>query len=344
MLNPDIRARISDEAAAVHEAALIVDLHCDLLLTTGFLGWDWGRRHAHNPLPGAALFGHCDIPRMREGNLGCLALGVVSFPFLGPWRAQHVRAIFDRLEGVLAKHPEDLALTPTADEIEQARALGRIACFAGLEGAHGLMGRLDALPGYKDRGLGYVGLAHFTRNEACRPMVGWGSGWGKRAEEGLTDYGRELVDELNRLQVLVDVAHANRAALLEACARTRAPLICSHTSCTKLQRSPRGLDDEQLRAVADTGGVIGVIFVQPFIGGGAEAAARHLQHIREVAGLQACALGTDWEGFSLYPDDLDSAEKLPLLTQALLDIGWSAEDIHAMYGGNFLRVLREVRG
>ncbi|MCB9760393.1 MAG: membrane dipeptidase [Alphaproteobacteria bacterium] len=336
---------ISEEARAIHGRALIVDLHCDLLLTSGLLGWDWGRAHRPNPLPGAALFGHCDIPRLQQGNLGCLALGLVSNPFAGPWRARHVEALFDRLDDKLGRHADAIELATTPQAIRSARARGKIACFAGLEGAHGLMGRVDDLERYKARGLGYVGLVHFTRNEACRPMVGWGAGSGRRRDEGLTDYGRDLVAELNRLGVLVDVAHANRAGLLEACARSTAPVICSHTACTRVQPSPRGLDDAQLKAIADTGGVIGVIFVTPFIGrGGARRVVEHLDHLKRVVGVDHCALGTDWEGFAVYPSDLDSAEKLPNLTQALLDAGWTPEEILKVYGENFLRVLGGVAG
>ena len=333
---------VSEEARAIHAAALIVDLHCDVLLTTAFLGWNWARRHAPNPLPGAALMGHVDLPRLREGNVGCLALGVVTNPLTARWRGpQHIENMLDRMHGKLAEHPGELELASTSQAILGARGRDRIACFAGLEGVHGLVGSLDRLEHYRDRGMRYVGLAHFTENEACKPMVGLG----QDTTTGLTGYGRDLVDELNRLGMVVDTAHVNRAGVLEICERTRAPVICSHTACTQVHMSPRGLDDTQLRAIADTGGVIGVIFVQPFIGpGGVKRVAEHLSHIKDTVGVEHTALGSDWEGFVVYPRDLDGADKLPLLTQALLDAGWTADEILACYGGNFLRVLSEVAG
>ena len=233
-------------------------------------------------------------------------------------------------------HPTQMALCGSAAAIREARAADRIACFAGLEGAHGLHGRLDDLPDFREKGLRYVGLVHFTANEAARPMVGWGAS----NATGLTGFGTELVDELWRLGILVDAAHLGKAAVLEVCRRARRPVIVSHTGCTSVYSSPRGVDDEVLRAVADTDGVVGIIFVTPFIGGGgADAAARHLDHIRRTVGVRHCALGTDWEGFALYPSDLDSAEKLPNLTEALLRLGWSADEVHAAYGGNVLRVI-----
>jgi membrane dipeptidase len=329
---------VSNEAQQVHEAALIIDLHCDLLLTQAFLRWNWGKRHRPNPLPRAALFGHCDIPRMKSGNVGCAALGIVTWPFAGP-RAAH--RMFDRLDRTLARHPDDLVLATTAQGIRTARAQDKIACFGGLEGVHCLNGGLDQLPLLRDRGLRYVGLMHFSANAAGRPMVGWGG----NPDSPLTDYGRAVVDECERLDLVVDVAHLNRAGVFEVCARANDPVICSHTACNGVFSSPRGLDDDQLKAIADTGGVIGVIFVTAFIGAAdVDAVVRHMTHIRDTVGIDHVALGTDWEGFSLYPRELDGADKLPRLTQKLLSAGWTPEEVHKAYGENFLRVLAAVAG
>lgn len=332
---------VTSEAQSVHDAALIVDLHCDLLLTRHFLRWDWRKRHRANPLPGAALFGHCDLPRLKEGNVGAVAFGVVTSPFRWNGGPAAIERDLDALAAEVARSPDLLESTGTAQAIRNARTAGRIAAFAGLEGAHGLHGRLEHLPRFREKGLRYVGLVHFTANEAARPMVGW------RASNtlGLTPFGCELVDELGRLRILIDCAHLGKAAVLETCKRARGPVIVSHTGCTGVHWSPRGVDDDILRAVADTDGVVGIIFVTPFIGrGGAKTAARHLDHIKRTVGVRHCALGTDWEGFAVFPSDLDSAEKLPNLTQALLELGWSADDVHAAYGGNFLRVIERGCG
>lgn len=331
---------VSDTAREVHDAALIVDLHCDLLLTSFFLGWNWKRKHRANPIPGSPLMGQCDIPRLQAGNVGCMGLGLVINPLRRTSAPRAVQGDLQRLHRIVQGAPESLSIATSPQAIRAARAQGQIACFAGLEGAHGLAGRVDALPDLQQQGLAYVGLAHFTRNAACRPMVGWG--WSAR--HGLTEHGRELVDECNRLGLVVDVAHVNKPGVLETCARSRAPVICSHTACTAVHRSPRGLDDEQLTAVARTGGVIGVIFATPFIGtGGVEAVVSHMDHIRRTQGIEHVALGTDWEGWVVYPRALDSADKLVALTEGLLRAGWSADEIHAAYGLNFLRVLGQVQ-
>jgi membrane dipeptidase len=331
------RLILSEDARALHEASVVVDLHCDLLLAKKLIGWDWQRRHRPNPFPGAPLFGHTDIPRLKEGGVGCMALGVVINPLRRRSGPAAIDADLARMAAEVARAPGDLAICGTVQAVRTARAQGRIACFAGLEGAHGLDGRLDVLPRLHAAGLRYVGLSHFTANAACRPMVGLGAD--NRAP--LTDYGRALVDELGRLRILVDLAHVGHAAVLEATARARTPLIISHTACTAVHPSPRGVDDALLRAVAATDGVIGVIFVGPFIGGGGGYAqvVRHLEHLRRTVGVRHAAIGTDWEGFALYPSDLDSAEKLPGLTQALLDAGWPPADVEAVLGENFLRVM-----
>lgn len=331
---------ISSEAQAVHDAALFVDLHNDLLLTTYFLGWDWRRRHRPNPLPGAPLMGHGDLPRFRDGGVGCLSLGIVINPLRGASGLSAIERDLARLDGVLRAAPDQIVLATTPDAIRAARREGRVACFASLEGAHGLGTSLDALPALQAGGLLSVGLAHFTRNSMCRPMVGWGSS----TVEGLTDLGRELIDRMNDLGLVIDVAHVNRPGVLEVCARSRAPVICSHTAANAVYSSPRGLDDEQLRAIAATGGVVGLIFVTPFLGpGGLDAVVAHLDHLRRTVGVAHTAIGSDWDGFSVYPDELRSAERLPRLTEALLRAGWSPEDIWAIYGENFLRVLGEVQ-
>lgn len=332
---------VSHEAREIHEAALIVDLHCDLLLTRHFLRWNWQKRHRANPLPGSLLFGHCDLPRLKDGNVGAIAFGVVTSPFRWSGGPAAIERDLDALAAEVARSPDQLEAAGTAQAIRAARQAGRIAAFAGLEGAHGLHGQLDDLPRFRSKGLRYVGLVHFTANEAARPMVGW------RASNtlGLTPFGCDLVDELVRLNILVDCAHLGKAAVLETCKRAHRPVIVSHTACTAVHGSPRGVDDDILRAVAETDGVVGVIFVTPFIGlGGARAAARHFDHIRRTVGVRHCALGTDWEGFAVFAHELGSADRLPYLTQALLELGWTAEEIHAAYGANFLRVIEASCG
>jgi membrane dipeptidase len=327
---------VSAEVMAVHRSCLIVDLHCDLLLSSYFLGWDWNRRHAPNPLPGAPLMGHCDLPRLEEGNVGCMALGIVTNPLRAASGPDAIRHDLMQMQREADRSEGKLCIAGNVDAVRQARGQGKIACFAGLEGAHGLNGKLDDLPEFYKLGLRYVTLCHFSRNVFCSPMVGWGAD----NSAALTTPGHALVEALNSLGILVDLAHVGEQAFLDAAKRSTKPVICSHSAAKAVWNSPRGIADAQLRAVAETDGVVGVIFVTPFIGpGGAEQVAAHLDHFRTTIGIRHCAIGSDWEGFALYPSELSSADQLPLLTQALLRRGWKQEEIQAVYGENFLRVI-----
>ncbi len=326
---------VSEEARRVHAASPVIDLHCDLLLTTRFLGWQWGRRHAPNRLPGAPLFGHVDLPRLREGNVCAMALGIVVDP-LAPRRAPlAVAANLARMRAEIARAPEELAFAGDAEAVRAARGQGRIAVFGALEGAHGLGGRIEELGWMREAGLRAVGFAHFTANPACRPQVGWGAS----NTAPLSPWGHALVEACDYFGLVVDLAHVGRRAALDACGRATRPVMVSHTGCAAVHASVRAVDDDVLRAVARTDGVVGTMFVSPIIGaGGAAQVARHLDHIRATVGVRHAAVGTDWEGFATYPADLRSADQLVNLTEALLRIGWSDEEIRAVYAENFLRV------
>jgi len=193
-------------------------------------------------------------------------------------------------------------------------------------------------------GLRYIGLSHFSRNLAASPAFGWGA----NPDTPLSDHGRELIDELNRLQMIVDLAHVNRAGFLEACARSKAPVLVSHTGTAGANNNWRNIDDEQLRAVAGTGGVIGIIFAPVFLGdgvtGSAQLIVKHIKHVIDVIGEDHVAIGSDFDGFVIPPDDLPDISCLPYLTQLMLEGGLSEAQIRKCLGGNTLRLFRDVCG
>jgi membrane dipeptidase len=184
-----------------------------------------------------------------------------------------------------------------------------------------------------------LGLCHFSRNELCFPAYGQG----REDTVGLTPFGREVVKRCEELGVIVDLAHINRKGFLDACAMAKRPPIVSHTGVIGAFDHWRNIDDSQLRAVADKGGVVGVIFCPKFLGGeGLEPVVRHLRHIIDVCGEDAPALGSDWDGFIVPTKDLCDAAHLPLLTDALLAAKFSVETIAKILRGNAMRVLRDV--
>lgn len=323
------------EARAIHVRHPAIDLHADTLMWGRWLGYDLLTRHKP-PLPMKALLGHVDLPRMRDGGVGAQFFGLVSLPVMGRVRglARAIDEQIDVLDETLGRTKE-LRLGRTADEIESAHRDGAVTALLGIEGAHALEGDYANLERWARRGVRYLGLLHFTANEAGFPAYGRGA-----RDEGLTMWGRELVARCEALDVIVDLAHINRRGFLDACAMAHRPPIVSHTGVLGAFEHWRNVDDDQLRAVADLGGCVGVIFCPRYLGGdGIDAVVKHLLHIIEVVGEDCPALGSDWDGFIIPTRELADPTGLPLLTAALLEKGISERAIAKILRGNAMRVL-----
>jgi membrane dipeptidase len=329
--------RGSEHAQALHAKYPPIDLHADTLMWARWLGYDLHARH-EPPLWRAAFGGHVDLPRLREGGLGAQCFGLVSLP-VPPSARGTARAIaeqIDILDETLARWPNELRLARSAADIEAIQRDGAVAALLGIEGAHALEGDLDRVEPLAKRGVRYLGLLHFSANEAGFPALGYG----RRDSDGLTPWGLELVRRCEAAGVLVDLAHINRRGFLDACSVARKPPIVSHTGVLGVFDHWRNVDDEQLRAVADKGGVVGVIFYPRYLGGGdIEAVVKHVLHIVNVVGEDTPALGSDWDGFIVPTPDLSDPRGLPLLTDALLRAGLREEAIGKILRKNALRVL-----
>jgi membrane dipeptidase len=330
----------SEQARAFHAEHPPIDLHADTLMWARWLGYDLHARH-ESPLWRAAFGGHVDLPRLREGGLGAQFFSLVSLPIFGKTRglARAIDEQIDLLDEAIARRPGDLRLVRTAAEIEGCKPDGAIGALLGIEGAHALEGDLERLAKFAQRGVRYLGFLHFSANEAGFPAYGSG----RRDDSGLTPWGFDLVRYCEALGVLVDLSHINRRGFLDACATATKPLIVSHTGVLGAFEHWRNIDDVQLRAVADKGGVVGVVFYPRYLGGeGIEPVVKHLLHILDVVGEDAPALGSDWDGFIIPTRDLADPRGLPLLTDALLRAGISDRIITKILRGNVLRVLSEA--
>ncbi len=330
----------SREAQALHAAYPAIDLHADTLMWSRWVGYDLHARH-EPPLPRAAFGGHVDLPRMREGGMGAQFFGLVSVPFAGRMRggARIIHEQIDALEEAIGRRPQSLRLARTASELEACVRDDAIGALLGIEGAHALEGDLDNIDAFARRGVRYLGLLHFSANEAGYPAYGRG----RNDDEGLTPWGFDLVQRCERARVLVDLSHLNRRGVLDVCSVASRPPIVSHTGVLGAFKHWRNIDDEQLRAVADKGGVVGVIFCPRYVGGdGLEPVVRHLQHILDVVGEDVPALGSDWDGFIVPTRQLADPRGLPLLTDALLRAGVAERVIGKILRGNVMRVLAEA--
>ncbi|MBK8216224.1 MAG: dipeptidase [Myxococcales bacterium] len=330
----------SDDAKALHAEHPAIDLHADTLMWSRWLGYDLHKAH-EPPLYKAALGGHVDVPRMREGGMGAQFFGLVSLPIAERMRglARVIEEQIDVLEVALARSPSALRLVKTADEVDACRRDGVLGALLGIEGAHALEGDVDRVAAFARRGVRYLGLLHFSANEVGYPAYGRG----RRDGEGLTPFGVRVVEACEENGVIVDLSHINKRGFLEACRIARKPPIVSHTGVLGAHEHWRNIDDEQLRAVADRGGCVGVIFCPEFLGGdGIAPVVRHMKHILDVVGEEGVALGSDWDGFIVPTRELKDPRGLPLLTDALLAAGFSRTAIGKALRGNVMRVLAEA--
>lgn len=337
---------ISQEAVELYLESEVVDLHLDSFIWTRVFGYDLRVRHARAPLGGWFL-GHADVPRVREARLAAATWVVTT----NPWRERNDRLTtlvqnVERLKSVLGELSEDVALVTTLGEYRAARAGGRHAALIGIQGGdaleadHGHLERL--LPGVISR----VTLVHLLSSSLGTTSSPLKLG----PDRGLGPQGKDLVRFLNHARVLVDLAHVGPHGfwdILDAHDPTL-PAIVTHTGVSGVHRHWRNLDDAQLRAIAHTQGLVGILFHAPFLGKGVLGARSdrivdHLEHVIRVAGEDAAALGSDFDGAIVPPRDLRSVLELPRLVEHMLRRRWSTQRIQKVLGENFLRVLGSVR-
>ena len=289
--------------------------------------------------------GNADLPRLRQGGITAQVFAIF-IEDKWRWRAtvQAMRMI-DTFYQAINDSEGTLKLATSAADIEQAKASGSVAGILSLEGAEPLDGDLSVLRLFYRLGVRGVGLTWNHRNQAA-------DGVGEsRTRGGLTEFGVELVKELNRLGMWVDIAHLSPRGVEDVLEISRSPVVASHANCYALCPHPRNLTDEQLRAVAATGGVVGVTFYRGFIATDKEQATLdrlvdHIDHIVSVMGVDHVGLGSDFDGFlgEPAPSGLEDAACLPHLTAELVARSYQPEDIRKVLGGNFLRVFREIVG
>jgi membrane dipeptidase len=349
------QAMTSHDARALHNRSLVVDLHVDSFLWVRLLGYDIGVRH-ENLVPFSPFAWQADLPRLRDGGVGAVGFGIVVNPRtvrpelpiplkLLSWfeRQQGFDAVLrtlDLMHTAARQYADRLVVVRTAAELRAAHAAGKLAGFACLEGAHGLEGSLDHLHTAFERGLRSVGLVHFQETEAGYPMT-----VPEFDGRGLTPFGRTLVAEMDRLKMLIDLAHLNDAGFDDALKVMQRPFIVSHTCCRAVHEHRRNLTDEQIRAVAKRGGVIGIAFERAFVGGLSADLDRvldHFDHAVKVGGEDVVAIGSDFDGFIVPPAGLEDVTRMPRLTAGLLARKHRPDTVAKILGGNALRVLTAV--
>jgi membrane dipeptidase len=340
------RLGVSKEAIDLYLASDVIDLHVDTFIWTRVFGYDLGQRHGTG-LFGGRYYGHADLPRIREAAITGAIWSITTNPFRpAASRPRVFGENLRHLREIFARHPQDVALVRNAAEYRAARAAGRHAAFVGIQGGNALDGDGTALDAADDLVI-KVTVVHLTRSELGATSAP--SPWPSAAPPSLTAAGHTLVEQLNARRVFVDLAHIHRVAFFEAMAAhdRSQPLLVSHAGVTGVHPHWRNIDDEQLRVVADTGGVVGVIYHRPFLGPGARRASAivdHLAHVVDTVGEDVPALGSDWDGAIIPPEDMPTCLELPRLVQLMLDRRWSADRVRKILGGNYLRAVAALRG
>ncbi len=339
--DPDAWAKalgISREAVDLYLASDVVDLHIDTFLLNRFYGYDLTKRHH------GGVHRQVDLPRVREVQLSGAMWAISTNPLHTERRRPELfLKNLSILRGILEGCPEDVAVVRNLREYRAARAAGKHAAFIAIQGGNALdrPGALDLIPDDLVVRITLIHLASSSLGTTSSPL---------HSNRTLTPRGKVYVEELNQKRIFVDLAHISRKTffdVLKVHDRTQ-PVIVTHTGVSGVFNHWRNLDDEQIRAIADLGGTIGIMYQSSFLGdpmwkGRAETIVRHIAHIVDTVGEDYASLGSDWDGLIVPPRDMATCLELPKLVQIMLDRGWSSGRIGKILGGNFLRALGQLR-
>lgn len=368
---------LTEAALAIHRQALVIDGHNDLpweLRTradSGFAKFDVSQLQPKL---------HTDLPRLRKGGVGGVfwSAYVPADTIRTGNSLQQTLEQIDLVHRMVRRYPRDLELALTADDIERIHASGKIASLIGIEGGHSIQNSLGVLRQLHAMGARYMTLTHSD-------TLDWAdSATDEPRHGGLAPFGEEVVREMNRLGMLVDISHVSPDTMRDALRVSKAPVIASHSSAYAIAQHPRNVPDDVLKLVKQNGGVVMVNFFSGFVvpesakrmvdmfqvrrelrlkhpddaeyekavalwrkqnpiePGTIHIVVDHIDHIAKVAGIDHVGLGSDFDGISVSPAQLEDVSCYPYITQELLNRGYQAADIHKILGRNTLRVLREA--
>lgn len=333
---------VSDEAMQLVKESDVIDMHVETYTPMRLFGYD-PKRHHRKGLLGGRLFGHLDLPRIEDSGLNGAMWSITTNPFRMPgkrWRLTE-KNISDLRSFVAAT--DSLAIVSTAAQYREAREAGRHAVMLALQGGNALDVGVD------DRKMPDPDIVRVTLMHLTGSAVG-GSSSPLGIARHLSEHGMALLQMLDEAKVFVDLAHCHPDSFWEAYVihdRTL-PLLVTHTGVRGVKAHWRNLDDGQLRAIAETGGVVGIMFHSGFLRRrkgpkDVRMVIEHIRHAVRVAGEDSVGIGSDYDGFIVPPSDIRSANAYALIAHHLLEVGMKEDVVKKILGGNFLRVLGEMR-
>jgi membrane dipeptidase len=338
---------IPTAAVELYRSTDVIDLHIDSFIWQRTFGYDLTKRHRAPRFLAGAFLGQVDFPRILQAEISGATWVITTNPVREPSdRARVFEANLNELVRTFQRSSAHFQLVTNAREYDAARAAGKHAAFIGVQGGSALDWDLTEMARLCDARVLRVTLVHLSSSR-----IGSTSSPMRLQDTGLSSFGAQMVELLNERKVLVDLAHISARGFWAACEAHAqdVPFVVTHTGVSGVHRHWRNLDDDQIRAVARSGGVVGIMYHAPFLGdrpwaGRVETVARHLAHVLNVGGEDVAALGSDWDGSIITPRDMPTCLELPRLVAALMRRGISDDVIRKILGRNFLRVVRDVRG
>ena len=317
------------DACNMHNRVLTLDTHCD---TPMFFpkNVDFSTRDQQLLV---------DLHKMTEGHQDATIM-VAYLPQPTDNPTVFADNIFDKIEAIVAQNSSYISIARTPADLWMNKHRGLKSIMLGIENGIALDGKLENLQHFAERGIVYMTLCHNGDNDICD------SARGNHTHNGVSAFGRQVISEMNRLGIMVDMSHAGEKSFYDALELSTQPIVCSHSSCRALCDHPRNLTDQQMRALAQKGGVMQVTLYNGFLVKDGEAtiedAMRHLQHAIQVMGIDHVGLGTDFDGDGGIRGLANSSELIHF-TRQLMARHFNEDDIQKIWGGNFLRVMQQVQ-
>jgi len=330
------QAKLFHRAKELHKHILSVDTHCDTPLEFKKSGFDIGKRENNQ----------VNIPKMQEGMLD--AIFFAAYTGQGPRDKASSQKAVDKIEGLIKgiytqveQNKEVCGIAYTAEDLVRLKEEGKKAIFIGIENGYGIGKDISNIARFKEMGVNYITLCHTKPNDICDSSSDKGE-W-----NGLSDFGRKVIKEMNRLGILIDVSHASEKTFLDVIKLSTQPIIASHSSVRALCEHDRNLTDKQMQAIAKNGGVIQICLVDLFINKDRTKASLtdaigHVDHAVRVAGIDHVGIASDFDGGGGLIGCNGSNDMINI-TMKLIERGYSDEDITKIWGKNFLRVLSTVQ-
>ena len=342
-------------ARELHKKSIVVDFHCDAVLATlpdsAYQVGEAKKRTLHE----RSTSGHVDIPRLIEGGVDCQVFSHFVEPIYNPIATRRMLQVMGHSFSEIEKS-DKLELVTRSKEIYENNGK-KISIIVGFEGGEAIDQDLRILNMFYRLGLRRLTLCWNNRNAIASGVTE------QRSKGGLTDFGVSVVEECNKLGILVDVSHITDAGFWDVIEVSKDPVIASHSNCRAFCGHMRNLTDDMIKALVEKGGVQGVNYVPPFLidmdmrkiragdkeelkkaeKATVETVVDHVDHMVELAGnIDHVGLGSDFDGVSMLVKGLEDTSKVPNLTKALVARGYSDQEVEKILGGNFIRVITKV--